>query len=294
MQRVRRLAARGHVRRVLRLARDARPVATVRVGLDVHLREVVPHRVVADVLADRAELQKVLERVLRQEAGDDAHRRRQRGRADALALRLRHAGGHDERRAALVAGGGAGQQQLDVAAHRVLRDAAFHPRQPVLQADLVDRQPRLEVVHAAEQQVDRRLRRDAAGQQRLDKGVPLVHRRDAVGARHDGGVGVDALQRRLGRVHLRHALLLRAVEESVHVGELHLVVVKEQQLADAAAREHLGDNGADAAGADDGDGLVADRLVVLHNAHPLQGHEAAVRVVVAHLRAELLLIGHVT
>jgi hypothetical protein len=49
-------------------------------------------------------------------------------------------------------------------------------------------------------------------------------------------------------------------ERPVHVRELDLVVVEEDELADAAAGEHLRDDAADAAEADDGDGEGADFL----------------------------------
>ena len=38
----------------------------------------------------------------------------------------------------------------------------------------------------------------------------------------------------------------------------------------------------------DGDGVVPDALIILHDAHPLQRHKPAVRVAVHHLRAHVL------
>lgn len=82
-------------------------------------------------------------------------------------------------------------------------------------------------------------------------------------------VRVDAVQRLHGGISLRHAALLWPEEQAVHVGELHpaattrvrcslrgaaaqchaLVVVVQQQPADATAREHLGGDAADASDA---------------------------------------------
>lgn len=49
-------------------------------------------------------------------------------------------------------------------------------------------------------------------------------------------------------------------EEAIHVGQLDLVIVKQQQFADTAPREHLGGNTADAADADDENGKLANIL----------------------------------
>lgn len=114
-------------------------------------------------------------------------------------------------------------------------------------------------------------------------------------------VGVDKCQRTTGRFDLAEAGLVRLEEQPVHVGHLHPVVVKEQELhkanmisrritqrvltsrdvptnngrylAHAATRQHLRGDTTDAAHADDNHGLIADSLIVFHDAHALQGHE---------------------
>ena len=77
----------------------------------------------------------------------------------------------------------------------------------------------------------------------------------------------------------------------VHVGELDSVIVEQQQLADAATREHLGSDTANTTNTNNGDTVLTDALesgmrtshvcdlfaylVIFHDAHALQCHEAA-------------------
>lgn len=132
-------------------------------------------------------------------------------------------------------------------------------------ADLVDAEPRGEVVDAREHQIDwparERTVRHAAHQV-----LKVLHGGDVVVVVLDLDVGVDEGERLLGSLNLAHATLVGRVEESVHVGQLHLVVVKDEQLAHAAPHQHLGRNRSDAADADHDDRHVADLVIVLHHA----------------------------
>ena len=63
----------------------------------------------------------------------------------------------------------------------------------------------------------------------------------------------------------------------------YLVIVEHDEFSDSAARQHFGGDRSDAADADDSDGAGANLLVVVHDPHPLQGHQTGVRVRVHHL-----------
>mmetsp|Transcript_930 Transcript_930/g.2578 ORF Transcript_930/g.2578 Transcript_930/m.2578 type:complete len:259 (-) Transcript_930:207-983(-) len=101
-------------------------------------------------------------------------------------------------------------------------------------------------------------------------------------------VGVDECQGPARRLHLGQAALVGSVEKAVHIRELDLVVVKEDELAHAAAHEHLRGDGAHTTHAHDDDRLFADAFVVGHHAHLLEGHEAGVGVGVHDLVAQFV------
>jgi hypothetical protein len=103
---------------------------------------------------------------------------------------------------------------------------------------------------------------------------------------------------------LRHARTSATCFGSYSAGPHVLVIVIQQQPADAAARQHLGRHRADAADAlharrplsahshpapqlrsphHNRHGLVADALIVRHDAHALQRHQPRVRVGVLDL-----------
>mmetsp|Transcript_60013 Transcript_60013/g.131867 ORF Transcript_60013/g.131867 Transcript_60013/m.131867 type:complete len:222 (+) Transcript_60013:684-1349(+) len=100
-------------------------------------------------------------------------------------------------------------------------------------------------------------------------------------------VGVDTPQCVERCLDLRHARLLGAEEEAIHVRQLHLVIVEKQQLADAATGEHLRHYRAHTPDAHNEHSERSDLLVILDDAHPFQGHQAAVGIVVADLGAHL-------
>lgn len=66
-------------------------------------------------------------------------------------------------------------------------------------------------------------------------------------------------------------------------GEKDLVIVKEEEFANAAAGKHLCGHTADTPHADNDNRVSANVLVILDNAHALESHEARVGVVIAHL-----------
>ena len=68
----------------------------------------------------------------------------------------------------------------------------------------------------------------------------------------------------------------------------NLVVVKENQFANAASRQHVGGDATDTSHANNDDAHAANALVILDDAHSLQRHQSAVRVGIDHLGRELL------
>lgn len=67
-----------------------------------------------------------------------------------------------------------------------------------------------------------------------------------------------------------------------------LVIVIHQEPANTTPSQHLSSYAAHASYPNDGYGLIPDLLVVLDDAHALQGHEATVRVAVYHFCTHLL------
>ena len=141
---------------------------------------------------------------------------------------------------------------------------------------------------------------------RLEIDIP----RNVVGVGLVDNVGVDLFERLLGGVGLGHAGLVGSEEQAVHVGDLDLVVVEEEQLADATTTQHLGRHATDATETDDQDTKVSNALcvfgvsrgrssmsrvslaqaaaassamaaistyrIVLDDAHAFEGHQAAI------------------
>jgi len=195
----------------------------------------------AEVARDVAEAEEVLERVLDQEASDDAHGGGEGGGAHALALQrlLVLARRDDEGRRALEARELARLEELDVARDGVLGDARLEPRLPELVAGLVDGHARGEVVDAREHEVDGAAA-EGAVRDAPHQVLKVVHRRDVVVVVLNLDIRVDEGERLLRRGHLAQPALVGCVEEPVHVCELDLVIVKDEQFADAAPHEHLG------------------------------------------------------
>jgi len=96
-------------------------------------------------------------------------------------------------------------------------------------------------------------------------------------------VGVDSFKSGFGGGCFGLPCLLGAEEEAIHVGKFNSVVVEEEELADAAASEHLGGHGPDASQPYNKDGQVADAFVFLNEAHAFEGHKPAVGVAVDDL-----------
>mmetsp|Transcript_12008 Transcript_12008/g.31423 ORF Transcript_12008/g.31423 Transcript_12008/m.31423 type:complete len:205 (+) Transcript_12008:512-1126(+) len=200
----------------------------------------VLERDVTKIVRDLPKLEHVLERVLHEQAGDNTHRRRQRRCAHALALErlLVDARGHDQRRSALEARELAWLDQLDVTGHRVLGHPRLDPHLPELVARAVDGHACLEVVDARQHEVDGAVAQGAmldAAHEVLEVG----HRRDVVVVRLELHVRVDEGERSACSLHLGQPALVGRVEEAIHVCQLHLVVVEENELAHATAHEHL-------------------------------------------------------
>ena len=155
----------------------------------------VQQGVVAEVARHLPEPQQMLQRVLHQEPGHNAHGGGQAGRAHPVLLQgfLVNVARHHERRGARKTGRFAGPQELNVAGHGILRDAGFEPRLAELIARLVDGHPRLKIVHTAEDKVDR-AGREAAGHQAAHKVVKVVHGGDVVVVRLKLHIRVDVGQ----------------------------------------------------------------------------------------------------
>ena len=83
---------------------------------------------------------------------------------------------------------------LYVTRDRVLRDARLEPLLADLEARRVDGHPRLEVVDAAEDEVDGAVAAEAAAPDATHEVVEVLDGRDVVVVRLELDVGVDALQ----------------------------------------------------------------------------------------------------
>jgi len=176
---------------------------TSRVGLQPHRGEEIQQGIVSQVAGHRPKSQQVLQRVLHKKARHNAHGGGQAGRAHPVLLQraLIDVAGHHQRRRAREAGRLAGPQELNVPRHGVLGHARLEPGLAELVAGLVDGHPRLEVVDAAEDEVD-----GAGGEAaRLEAGhemVEVVDGGDVVVVRLEGHVGVDVGEGHGRRLHL--------------------------------------------------------------------------------------------
>ena len=130
-------------------------VRALLVGMQRVLREEVSEGIVAEEVGDLTEVEQLLEDVLAEEAGDDAHRGRQGCSADSFALDLVLVlvRGDHERRGAREAGGLSRHKLLDVATHGVLGDATLEPDLVELVASEIDAHARCVVVHTRENQI---------------------------------------------------------------------------------------------------------------------------------------------
>jgi len=134
---------------LLSLELEAGSLPAVRVRQKGVAGEKILLRVIAEDARDLAELEQQLERGLCEESGCNAHRRGERGRADALALDAALTQLCDgERDGAAKAGRLTRDDQLNVRAHRILRYAGLQPDLVRLVAELVYSHPCRVVVHA--------------------------------------------------------------------------------------------------------------------------------------------------
>ena len=78
--------------------------------------------------------------------------------------------------------------------------------------------------------------------------------------------------------------LIGSKEEPVHIGKLHLVVIEEYELSQTASCQHLGCNAPHASNPHHRHRALPYILVVVHDTHPLERHQAGVGVAVHHLR----------
>jgi hypothetical protein len=61
-------------------------------------------------------------------------------------------------------------------------------------------------------------------------------------------------------------------KETVHVGQLHDIIVKQQKLPNSASSQHFGRHRPYAAQTNNEDGYLSDAFILLHNAHALERH----------------------
>ena len=99
--------------------------------------------------------------------------------------------------------------------------------------------------HTAEHQIH--ARGAAGGFKAAHEGCKPVHGRDVAVVALKRNVRVDFSQRGHGRPCLSQAAVLRAEKKTVHVGQLHDVVVVHQERAHPAAGQHLRRHAAHAA-----------------------------------------------
>mmetsp|Transcript_12531 Transcript_12531/g.39463 ORF Transcript_12531/g.39463 Transcript_12531/m.39463 type:complete len:302 (-) Transcript_12531:239-1144(-) len=259
-------------------------VATGRRGLLARVRvghpglKIVGDCVVREEEGDLAKAKQVLEHVLRHQPREDGVGRGERRGAHARPfVHLLLDGSR------LEPARPAGDDELDVARHGVVGDHGVHERHLKLLAYRLHHLPRGEIVDAAEDEVDRRLAVDAAVRDRVLQLGPVLVVRDVHVVHFKDGVRAQLRAVVPRRHRLVPSGLLRAVEHFVHICELDRVVVVDEHLADAAAREHLAHADADATNTDNRNAEVAHAFVVADHAHRLERHQPRVGVCVDHL-----------
>mmetsp|Transcript_1188 Transcript_1188/g.2505 ORF Transcript_1188/g.2505 Transcript_1188/m.2505 type:complete len:211 (-) Transcript_1188:183-815(-) len=175
-----------------------------------------------------------------------------------------------------------GDDELNRARHRIVRDHAVEVRDLQLLAHRLHHLPRLNVVDAADDEIHRRLAVEGA---RIRCVLELL----LVAALVDCNVDVMHLKRCVGVefravVPARHRLvpagLFGPIEHLVHVRKLNGIKVVDDDLADPNTCEHLGDTNTDAANTDQRDREVAHAVKVLNNTHALERHQPRVGICV--------------
>jgi len=213
------------------------PVVTLWIRLERHLGEEIAEGIVAQIVGNLAEIQQILQGILDEKASRNAHGGGQRGGAHALPFEglLVNVLGHHQGRSTSEAGSVAGTDELNVPRDGILRNARLEPVEIPLIAGRIDGHAGLEVVHTAKHQIHRLTSHTTALRDGVQEAIKVIHRRDVVVVRLDLYVRVDEAQRGGGGLYFGEARLVGREEQTVHVGQLHLVVVEQDQFANAAA-----------------------------------------------------------
>jgi len=123
----------------------------------------------------------------------------------------------------------------------------------------IDGHSGLKVVHAAQDKGDPPAIQSALGYslKKVAKGGDAI---DIVVTGLKDHVRIDLLQGLPGSPCLGHPSLLRPEEQPIHVGELHTVIVKQQELPNPTAGQHLGRHTSNPSNSHNGDSELANPL----------------------------------